>query len=115
MNFGCYFMIFLQYLYKNGTGTINMANLQVKDIDDDLYKALKIRAKNKRRSVSQEVIRLVEEYLNQPEGTRIDSTKQFLSLSWQSDKDVSANDLIEQMKNDRMESDKFKGRKNVFD
>jgi plasmid stability protein len=92
-----------------------MANLQVKDIDDDLYKALKIRAKNKRRSVSQEVIRLVEEYLNQPEETRIDSTRQFLSLSWENDKDESANEIIAQIKKDRKESRKFKGQKNVFD
>ena len=92
-----------------------MANLQVKDIDENLYKALKIRAKSKRRSLSQEVIRLVEEYLNQPEETRVDSTKQFLSLSWKSGKDESADDLIAQIRKDRMESMKFKGRKNVFD
>jgi hypothetical protein len=48
---------------------------------------LKTRAKNKHRSLSQEVIRLIEEYLNQPDDTRIDSTKQFLTLSWASDKD----------------------------
>jgi len=92
-----------------------MANLQVKDIDDDLYKALKIRAKNKHRSVSQEVIRLVEEYLNQPEVTRIDSTRQFLSLSWKTEEDESADDLIAQVKKDRIETKKFEGRKNVFD
>jgi len=92
-----------------------MANLQVKDIDDNLYKALKIRAKNMRRSVSQEVIRLVEEYLSQPEETRIDSTKQFLSLTWESDQGESAKNLISQIKKDRKDSEKFKGQKNVFD
>jgi len=92
-----------------------MANLQVKDIDENLYRALKIRAKNMRRSVSQEVIRLVEEYLNQPEEARVDSTKQFLSLTWRSDQDESADDLISQIKEDRRESEKFKGNKNVFD
>jgi plasmid stability protein len=92
-----------------------MANLQVKDIDDHLYKALKIRAKSKRRSLSQEVIRLIEEYLNQPEDTRIDSTRQFLSLSWKSGKDESADEIIAQIKKDRRESRKFKGQKNVFD
>ena len=92
-----------------------MANLQVKGIDDDLYKALKIRAKSNRRSLSKEVIRLIEDYLNQPEGTRIDSTRHFLSLSWKSDKDESADNIIAQIKNDRRESRKFKGQKNVFD
>ncbi len=92
-----------------------MANLQVKDIDENLYKALKIRAKSKRRSLSQEVIRLIEEYLNQPEGTRIDSTRQFLDLSWENDKDESADEIIAQIKKDRRESRIFKGQKNVFD
>jgi plasmid stability protein len=92
-----------------------MANLQVKDIDDNLYRALKIRAKSKRRSVSQEVIHLIEEYLNQPEDTRIDSTKQFLSLSWESKKDESAHDIVSRIKKDRRDSSKFKGQKNVFD
>jgi plasmid stability protein len=92
-----------------------MANLQVKDIDDNLYTALKTRAKNKHRSLSQEVIRLIEEYLNQPDDTRIDSTRQFLTLSWASEKDESADDLIAQIKRDRKESAKFKRQKNVFD
>jgi len=91
-----------------------MANLQIKDIDDNLYKALKIRAKNMRRKVSQEVIRLVEEYLSQTEETRIDSTKQFLSLNWKSDQNESADDLISQIKKDRSESEKFNGQKNLF-
>ena len=92
-----------------------MANLQVKDIDDNLYRALRIRAKSKRRSISQEVIRLIEEYLNQPEDVRINSTQQFLSLSWQSDLDESADDIIVKMKRDRRESKKFTEDKNVFD
>jgi len=92
-----------------------MANLQVKDIDENLYTALKIRAKSKRRSVSQEVIRLIEEYLNKPDDTTIDSTRLFLDLSWASDKDESADDLIAQLKRDRKESAKFNGQKNVFD
>ena len=92
-----------------------MANLQVKDIDDNLYMALRIRAKSNRRSISQEVIRLIEDYLNQPEDVRINSTQQFLSLSWQSDLDESADGIIVKMKRDRRESKKFTKDKNVFD
>jgi plasmid stability protein len=40
-----------------------MANLQVKGIDDDLYRALKARARRDNRSVSQEVVMLIEEFL----------------------------------------------------
>jgi hypothetical protein len=92
-----------------------MANLQVKDIDDNLYAALKIRAKNKRRSVSQEVIRLIEDYLSQPDDRTIDSTKQFLSLSWTDDTGESADDIIAGIKKDRKQGIKFRGNNNVFD
>ena len=44
-------------------GATTMANLQVKGIDDDLYRALKARAERNRRSVSQEVVRLIERHL----------------------------------------------------
>jgi plasmid stability protein len=40
-----------------------MANLQVKGIDDDLYRALKARARLDNRSVSQEVVMMIEEFL----------------------------------------------------
>jgi len=40
-----------------------MANLQVKGIDDNLYRALKARARLDNRSVSQEVVMLIEEFL----------------------------------------------------
>ena len=47
-----------------------MANLQVKGIDDDLYRALKARAKLDNRSLSQEVVRLIEEFLARGGGER---------------------------------------------
>ena len=115
MNYGCYFMKYFRYLYRTIQDSEKMANLQVKDIDDNLYRALRIRAKSKRRSISQEVIRIIEDYLNQPEYVRIKSTQQFLSLSWQSDLDESADDIIIKMKRERRESKKFTEDKNVFD
>ena len=47
-----------------------MANLQVKGIDDDLYRALKARAKLDNRSVSQEVVMLIEDFLARGGGDR---------------------------------------------
>ena len=43
-----------------------MAILQVRDIDNNLYESLKSRAKREKRSVSQEVIKIIEDYLAQP-------------------------------------------------
>ena len=62
-----------------------MAILQVKDIDDHLYDALKSLAKKKRRSVSQELIKIIEEYLSRPSLKHMDATDVFLNLSWTSD------------------------------
>ncbi|NOX90180.1 MAG: hypothetical protein GXO77_14265 [Calditrichaeota bacterium] len=64
---------------------VAMAILQIKDIDDNLYNALKSLAKNKRRSVSQEVIKIIESYLSQPSSNNIERTEAFLNLSWAGD------------------------------
>jgi plasmid stability protein len=80
-----------------------MANLQVKDIDDQLYQALKSRAKREDRSVGHEVIRIIKEYLNQPKDTGTNATDQFLSLSWHSNDEESADDLIQSLQKDRTE------------
>jgi len=91
-----------------------MSNLQVKDIDENLYRALKIRAKNKHRSVSQEVIRLIEDYLTRPDDSNIDDTRQFLSLSWEGENEESAKELIAVIRKNRRDSRRFKGPKDVF-
>ncbi len=43
-----------------------MAVFQVKDIDDKLYESLKSMAKQKRRSMSQQVVKIIEIYLANP-------------------------------------------------
>ena len=58
-----------------------MATLQVKDIDDQLYESLKNTAKSQNRSVSQEVIHIIEKYLQNPAQFSVNQTKEFLSLS----------------------------------
>jgi plasmid stability protein len=92
-----------------------MANLKIKDIDDRLYQALKSKAKSKHRSINQEVLRIIEDYLNHPEDSEKNATEQFLALSWNSCDEESADDLIRSIKKDRTENNKNKGSKNVFD
>lgn len=92
-----------------------MANLQVKGIDDYLYQALRIRAKNRHRSISQEVIKLIEDSLNRPDESANESTQQFLSLSWASGRSDTAEKLITTMRKNRKESKRFTGAKSVFD
>ena len=92
-----------------------MANLQVKDINDDLYRALKLRARRSRRSIGQEVIKIIEEYLNQPEEYKVETTRQFLSLSWKGSRNETADEIISDIRKSRRDSTRFRDQKNVFD
>jgi plasmid stability protein len=44
-----------------------MATMQIKSMDDQLYNALKIKAKSDNRSLSQQVIMILKNYLSKPE------------------------------------------------
>jgi len=92
-----------------------MANLQVRDMDDQVYDALKKRAKRQHRSLSQEVVHIIEDYLSRP---NIDSAKQselFLQLvgAWQGPE--SAAEIITSIRRGRVESKRFKGSHGLFD
>ena len=65
-----------------------MANLQVKSLDDDLYRALRARAKLENRTVSQEVVKLIQNHLAHPAQSSEETTKAFLELAgaWQDDR-----------------------------
>ncbi|MDX1957889.1 MAG: antitoxin [Leptospiraceae bacterium] len=58
-----------------------MANLQVKDINSKLYESLKRRAELEHRSVSQEVILIIENHLIIKQNENIQNTHEFLRLS----------------------------------
>lgn len=69
-----------------------MATLQVKGIDDHLYKALGARAAMDNRSVSQEVVTIIQEFLARPQHDPRAATRAFLSLagSWVDRKSAKA-------------------------
>jgi len=90
-----------------------MAILQIKDFDDHLYETLKALAKAKRRSVSQEVIKIIEDYLSKPNRHNLEATEVFLNLSWAGEEDAEA--LIKNIRSARKNSKRFKGKSNVFD
>lgn len=79
-----------------------MAILQVRDIDDSLYEALKTLAKKERRSISQEVIMMIESYISQPKASAAEATEEFLNLSWVGDE--SADEIIIDLKKQRKNS-----------
>jgi hypothetical protein len=90
-----------------------MASLQVRDVDDRLYDSLKQKAQIDNRSISQEVISILETYLSNPDIYNINSTREFLKLSW--DDNRNADGIIDSLMKDR-KNKKSSGEYNgVFD
>ncbi|MBI4556512.1 MAG: antitoxin [Candidatus Hydrogenedentes bacterium] len=58
-----------------------MATLQVKGIDDNLYRALAARAAQDNRSISQEVVTLIQAFLARLSANPSDATEAFLEMS----------------------------------
>ncbi len=92
-----------------------MAFLQVRDIDDRLYSSLKELARLENRSLSQEVITIFQEYLNNPNKTKFSSTREFLNLtgSWSDSK--SAAEIIKDIKVNRNSKHRFRIKNGLFD
>jgi len=74
-----------------------MANLHVRDLDNSIYEAVKTIAQKEHRSISQEVIVMIESYLGNPKQTSAaEATEEFLNLSWQGDE--SADKIIDSIR-----------------
>jgi hypothetical protein len=86
-----------------------MANLQIKNIQDELYEEIKKLASSENRSVSQQVLFLVKEYLAKRKHlTAARSPAQVLlelSGSWEDDK--NAEQIVKEIKSARKSSRKL--------
>ena len=71
-----------------------MATLEVKGMDDDLYRALAARAAQDNRSISQEVVTMIQEALSRPGLSPQQATDEFLALAgtWQDER--SAEEIV---------------------
>jgi hypothetical protein len=95
---------------------IHMANLQVRDIDDRLYHYLRTAAKLKNRSISQEVITILQDHLNNSQNPASNATKEFVELSGAWKDDRPAEEIIKEIKNHRIDSTtRFGNNNGVFD
>lgn len=85
-----------------------MAILQVRDVDDMLYQTLKDRAHQQHRSLSQEVVYIVEEYLSRPPIDAKSQSEMFLQLSgaWQGPETVKQ--IITSIRRSRVKSRRFR-------
>ena len=91
-----------------------MAILQVRDIDDRLYNALKFLAKQEKRSISQEVIYILEDFFNSASRPIQNQTEAFLSLSGSWEGEETADELIENIKSSRKDSQRFEADNGIF-
>jgi hypothetical protein len=87
-----------------------MANLQIKGIQDDLYSEIKKLAAVENRSVSQQVVFLLKEYLSRKNLAQTQKTSAqvllALSGSWQDNRETEL--IIDEIKQVRRKSVKLK-------
>jgi plasmid stability protein len=86
-----------------------MANLQIKNIDDGFYRQIKLLADAEHRSVSQQVIFLIKDYLSKKQSiSRMKTSAQLLlDLSGSWDEEIEADEIILQIKRKRSNSKKL--------
>lgn len=84
-----------------------MATLQVKSIDDQLYKALGRLAAQEHRSISQQVIAILKEHLSRS-ARQGNATEEFLSLcsTWKDDR--TAAEIVGDIRSKRKTTNRFK-------
>jgi hypothetical protein len=86
-----------------------MANLQIKGINDDLYKEIKNLAISQNRSVSQQILMLIRQYLSKQH--QIERTKSpvqvLIDLSGSWDDERPAEKIIMDLKKNRKNSKKL--------
>jgi len=92
-----------------------MAILQVREVDDRLYSLLKAKAKRENRSLSQEVVSILENYLSNPASFSRNPTKEFLSLAETWTDERTAEEIINQIKQSRKNSKRFEAENVLFD
>ena len=90
-----------------------MATLQVRDIDDALYEGLRRRAKAQHRSLSQEVVHIIEDYLSRPTHDSARQTDMFLQLTGARQGPEKAEEIIASIRGARVNSARFRTGKNV--
>ena len=91
-----------------------MATLQVKGLDDRLYRALRARAAMDHRSISQEVAMIIREFLSRQSGDPRGATQSLLELagSWKDER--SARQIAADLRQARRPRRRRPRRRDVF-
>lgn len=92
-----------------------MATLQVKGLDDALYRALAARAAEDNRSISQEVVTIIEDFLDRCTRSHRQATDELLALAGSWEDSRSAKDIAAAIRRSRRSGRRFRGDGNVLD
>jgi plasmid stability protein len=92
-----------------------MATLQVRDIDSKLYNALRAKAKADHRSVSQEVVHIIEDHLSKTNLDAESQSRMFLGLTNAWIGPETAEEIIKNIKQSNVNSERYKDKHVTFD
>lgn len=92
-----------------------MAMLQVRDMDDRLYDKLKFAAKLDNRSISQQVITILQNYFTSVPVKTKNATEEFLKLAGTWEDARSTEEIIDDIYSSRVNSTRFEALDGIFD
>ena len=92
-----------------------MAMLQVRDMDDRLYDKLRFAAKIDNRSISQQVITILQNYFTSIPVKTKNATEEFLKLAGSWDDSRSTDAIVDDIYNSRVNSTRFEALDGIFD
>ena len=92
-----------------------MAVLQVRDIDDRLYDRLKFAAKIDNRSISQQVITILQNYFTSVPVKPKNATEEFLKLAGSWEDSRTTDEIVDDIYGSRVNSTRFEALDGIFD
>ena len=111
MSFAWFFILLAVYYIRRHS----MAMLQVRDMDDRLYDRLKFAAKRDNRSISQQVVTILQNYFTSVPVKPKNATEEFLKLSGAWEDTRSAEEIIDDIRTSRVNSTRFEAVDGIFD
>jgi hypothetical protein len=94
------------HFMKSGNGVSSMANLQIKGIDDDLYREIREMAKDEHRSVSQQILYMTKLFLTRRKAVKQAKTSAeiLLELAGSWDDERPAEEIVAEIREARKSS-----------
>jgi predicted CopG family antitoxin len=96
----------VNYFMKSGNGVSSMTNLQIKGIDDDLYREIREMAKDEHRSVSQQILYMTKLFMTKRKAVEQSKTSAeiLLELAGSWDDERPAEEIVAEIREARKSS-----------